>query len=115
MRVLVCGGRDFDDWGLLDYILSETDKNCPISEIIHGDAKGADFLARVWARWKGITEVRFPANWNEHGRSAGPIRNKQMLDVGMPQIVIAFPGGNGTQDMVQQSIKAGVTVWDYRT
>jgi acyl-CoA synthetase (NDP forming) len=52
----------------------------------------------------------FPANWKKHGKSAGPIRNQLMLDVGKPDLVIAFPGGSGTADMIRRARKAGVPV-----
>lgn len=78
--------------------------------IIAGEAKGADFLARVWAKWLQVDYIGFPAEWDTHGKRAGPIRNKQMLTEGKPDLVIAFPGRRGTADMVSQSKKAGVEV-----
>jgi len=110
MRVLVCGGREFDNFGLLHYTLEyELDKH-ETHTIIHGDAKGADFLARAWAKWVGHAEKRYPANWKTHGRKAGAIRNQQMLDEGKPDLVIAFPGGVGTADMVRRAKASGIEV-----
>ncbi len=51
-----------------------------------------------------------PAEWSKYGRRAGPIRNKQMLDVGKPHLVVAFPGGAGTANMVKQAKAAGVPI-----
>jgi UDP-N-acetylmuramoylalanine-D-glutamate ligase len=51
----------------------------------------------------------YPAKWDLHGKSAGPIRNQQMLDTGV-DLVIAFPGGKGTAHMVSIAKKAGVKV-----
>jgi len=108
MRVLVCGGREYDDWFVLDDRLKA---NVPLgSTIIEGGAKGADFLARVWAKYSGMPYEEYPANWKKHGRAAGGIRNQQMLDEGKPDLVIAFPGGTGTADMVRRSKKTGVKV-----
>lgn len=108
MRVLVCGGRDFDDWELLYRTLDKL----PANEItiIEGGAIGADFLSRVWAKHRRQSYVEFPADWKTHGRAAGPIRNKQMLIEGEPDLVVAFPGGRGTANMVQQARSAGVPV-----
>lgn len=109
MRVLVCGGRDFDDWELFHTSMSKIcGHSCPT--IIEGGAKGADFLARVWAKLYNLEYEEYPANWKKYGKGAGHIRNKQMLDEGKPDIVIAFPGGYGTLNMIKQSTRAGIKV-----
>ncbi|BAQ18361.1 hypothetical protein GL4_2928 [Methyloceanibacter caenitepidi] len=78
--------------------------------MIHGNATGADALAGFWAIAVGVPILAFAADWNKHGRAAGPIRNKQMLDEGKPDLVIAFPGGRGTANMVRQARERGVEV-----
>ena len=67
-----------------------------MSEIISGMASGADTFAVEWAARFGFPLRAFPAEWDKHGRSAGPIRNQRMLDEGKPDLVVAFPGGKGT-------------------
>ncbi len=52
----------------------------------------------------------YEADWHEHGRAAGPIRNARMIAEGRPDLVIAFPGGRGTADMVSRARKAGIEV-----
>ena len=108
MKVLICGGRDFDDRALVGKTL--TPRRADITEIIHGAARGADTLADEWAQVWGIPSRAFPALWRRHGRAAGPIRNQRMLDEGKPDLVIAFPGGKGTADMVERARGAGVAV-----
>ena len=111
MRILVCGGREFDNWALLSCTLDyEFDIRLRENVVIHGDAKGADFLASVWAVDRGVEEERYPADWKKYGKSAGVIRNQQMLDEGKPDLVIAFPGGRGTADMISRAQKDGVKV-----
>lgn len=111
MRVLVCGGRDFVDEGkgfrALDILLRHFDN----VSICHGDAKGADRLAGQWALLRGVRCTVFPADWDRHGKAAGPIRNKQMLDEFKPEYVMAFPGGRGTANMIKQAQDAGITVY----
>lgn len=107
MKVLVCGGRDFLDRQLAYRTLDEHAAGALI--IIHGDARGADQLAGDWARLRGKVIVACPADWNTYGKGAGPIRNQQMLDK-KPDVVVAFPGGHGTQDMVMRALRAGVRV-----
>lgn len=108
MKVLVCGSRHFNDYELLEKVLS----NYEITEIIEGEATGADTLARRFSESKGIPCKKFPAQWDLHGKRAGPIRNAQMLSEGQPDFVIAFRGKNsrGTQNMIDQSKKKNISV-----
>jgi len=111
MRVLVCGGRDFHDMQLLVRALDALHARFRFRSLIHGGARGADQLAGRWARSGvlGASNVQvFEADWNKYGASAGPVRNQKMLDEGQPALVVAFPGGAGTRDMVGRALKAGV-------
>jgi hypothetical protein len=110
MRVLVCGGRDFHDIELVNVVLAELDKSIGITTIIHGKAKGADTLGGVWGEANQKEILVFPADWKKHGKRAGPIRNQQMLDEGHPDLVVAFPGGNGTEHMKKISRRSNVDV-----
>lgn len=111
MRILVCGGRDFDDataiWRALDALHARRG----ITLIIEGGAPGADTHARGWAAEMGIDVRTFYADWGAYGRRAGPLRNARMLDEGRPDGVVAFPGGRGTADMIRQAKTAGLKVW----
>lgn len=78
--------------------------------VIEGAARGADQLAHEWAYGSGVPNDRYPADWDAFGNFAGPKRNKAMLDEGNPDLVIAFPGGAGTRNMIRQARKAGVEV-----
>ncbi|WP_442786135.1 SLOG family protein [Methylorubrum sp. SL192] len=80
-----------------------------INKVIQGGATGADALARGWARDRGIIFDSYIADWG-WSRRAGPIRNARMLADGKPHLVIAFPGGRGTADMIRQAEAAGVPV-----
>lgn len=115
MRVLVCGDRNFEDATHMRMVLfSKFDPDDTVT-LIHGDARGADRLSEtvLTGYFKGGFEIkRFPADWNKYGKGAGPIRNKQMLDEGKPDLVIAFlaEGSRGTANMISQAEKAGVKV-----
>ena len=110
MKVLVCGGRDFNDSMTLGSWLGGIHKQGGISLLIHGGARGADFMAAKFAEWAGIPVKEYPADWGEHGKAAGPIRNQQMIDEGKPDKVLAFPGGRGTADIVARARTAGIEV-----
>lgn len=110
LRVLVCGGRGYNDraraYAELDRLVPER------STIIVGGANGADNLARDWffERIDRLSIIdHYPAEWRKHGRAAGPIRNQRMLDESKPDLVVASPGDSGTADMVARARKAGVS------
>src|SRR3990167_8292284 len=108
MRVLVCGGRDFHNVDLMYDVLKQWD----ITHVISGHARGADQMAEMWADEHGVPLTIFPAEWDKFGRMAGPIRNQQMLDEGMPDLVVAFPGGRGTADMVARVKRASINLYE---
>ena len=82
----------------------------PITVLIHGNATGADTLAMRWAVARRVSHLPFEADWQIHGDLAGPIRSRRMLVEGIPDRVLAFPGGEGTRNMVFQAKRAGVPV-----
>lgn len=111
VAIIVCGGRGYSDWGNVEYTLDRTREAFGVTDLFHGAASGADALASRWARGRpGIVETAVPAEWAKYGRSAGPIRNEKMLAMAKPRLVVAFPGGRGTADMVRQAAGAGVHV-----
>ena len=110
MRLLVCGGRDFDDFEIINEELTWLAGEHEIEILIHGGARGADTLAGEWATLSCVPVKVFRPDWEKYGKAAGHIRNKQMLDEGKPDFVLAFPGGRGTANMVGQARAAGVTV-----
>lgn len=109
-RVLVCGGRDYSDRRSLYAVLDAAHMANPIELLIAGGANGADALAVDWAGWHAVKSQVFNADWKTHGKVAGLRRNQRMLDEGKPHLVIAFPGGRGTADMVRRAEVAGVPV-----
>jgi len=114
MRVLVTGDRG---WTAADIILRAIEMLPRDTVVVHGAADGADLLAATIAHARKLSTWAFPADWDQHGRAAGPIRNQRMLDEAKPDFVIAFhnflPGSKGTRDMVRRAAKAGVPVQLY--
>jgi hypothetical protein len=102
MRVIVCGGRDYNDVRTVWHVLGSLDPN---TTLVHGACRtGLDALADAfWTSHHPTTEPeRHPADWDRHGRAAGPMRNTDMAAKGAT-ICIAFPGGRGTENMVEQA------------
>jgi len=120
MRVLVCGSRDWDDANVIYKILSSLFESYRNLVVIEGGARGADKAAAVWADQKGfwppVKHEQYPADWKTYGKAAGPIRNKQMLDEGKPDVVWAFKDRfnwkfddlGGTENMVERAKAAGI-------
>ncbi len=130
MRVLICGGRDFADlstkikgspeWreAMDEYAFGIDELNRLFDgveniTVICGKARGADTMGEDWADIHFYPVDRYPISkqdWLDFGKRAGPRRNGIMLDKGKPDIVVAFPGGNGTADMVRKAKAAEVEV-----
>lgn len=119
MRVLVCGGRDMprhDAFNWLEANLEDEirDKlDCftfTIEVIIQGGARGADQGAADWGKSENLKVLTFPADWKKHGKAAGPIRNRKMIEEGKPDVVVALPGGRGTANMVRLAEEFGLPV-----
>lgn len=112
-RVLVCGGRDYPHRTHVMNVLDDVREACGVAVVIHGGAPGADAHAAAWAQARGVPSLTFavtPAAWEAQGAKAGPLRNRRMLDEGQPTLVIAFPGGRGTDDMVRQASRRNVPI-----
>lgn len=111
-RVLVCGGRMYSDVAEVKRVL---DHLYPyMSLLITGAARGADMLASDWQRKNSYQPkyIEYQAEWDRFGYAAGPIRNKKMLDVGKPDMVVRFPGGRGTANMAKIAKEAGVPTFE---
>jgi hypothetical protein len=111
MRLLVTGGRHFDEAALVLDVLSQLHRHYAIGALIHGAATGADRHAGHWAMVHSVQQIIFPANWKSHGLLAGPERNTRMLTEGKPDALVAFPGGKGTVDMVKKAKTYGLAIW----
>lgn len=119
MVTIVCGSRSCKDrgfvWGALDVLHGKHG----FTKVVHGFSgkvvddvvvEGADLFAAEWAVSRRVPVKGYPANWRDFGLSAGPIRNRQMLREETPELVVAFPGGRGTESMVVLSRCAKVRI-----
>lgn len=110
MKILVCGGHHYGDYKTVDQVLRRyINPFDGESIVITGGAAGADSMTEQWCEKNGIHNARVVALWKAHGKAAGPIRNRAMLELS-PELVIAFPGGWDTADMCQQAALQHVEV-----
>lgn len=119
-RILICGDRNWDDAPAIDRALFGYKSliGDGVMGVISGMARGADSIAAQWARDWHIPLLAYPADWNKHGRSAGPIRNIEMLEHGKPDVVYAFHDNlaesKGTKHMVSIAKRAGIPTYIVR-
>jgi hypothetical protein len=95
--VIVTGGREYKD----QEKVFRTLKAIRPTVVVQGGATGADRLARAWCIEEGISCYSVEANWQAYGKAAGPMRNKEMIEAYPDAIVVAFPGGRGTEGCVK--------------
>lgn len=114
-KVIIAGTRTFDDYEALkayaDYKLGQIKEDI---EIISGGATGADALGERYAKEKGYTIKRFPADWNRYGRKAGPLRNKQMADYADAVIIFWDGSSRGTKNMLEIAREQGLKIGIYK-
>lgn len=117
-RLLICGDRNWRNADRILGLLKVAHGMNTVEVVIEGEARGADTLARRAAETLGIPVLRFPADWNTHGKAAGPIRNRQMLKEGQPTEVWAFHNSietsKGTKDMVTAACAAKIRTLVFR-
>jgi hypothetical protein len=116
MKVMITGSREWRDPGPILHALREAQMDIAILPedmmLLHGDARGCDRLGARLARSLGWNVESYPADWRTHGRAAGAIRNRRMLTVGKPELVLAFPlpSSRGTYDAIRQARQLGIRV-----
>lgn len=96
-KVAVTGGRYHDNPEFVRSVLDEEYAQEPFVLLV-GDARGADAAAKQWAIDNKVNYILFKAEWNKYGKSAGPVRNGEMLT--HADKLLAFRGGKGTQNAV---------------
>lgn len=108
VTVLVCGGRNYTNETKVFKVLDKLNTVYRVARLVHGDAKGADRIADMWAKYREVNVERYPAEWARYGKIAGPMRNQAMLQKERPDLVVCFPGGPGTEHMRKIAADAGV-------
>jgi len=124
MRILVTGSRVWPDSKEVQARIVQVIVNQPYGThvvVVHGDCPtGADRAAREFLddiekqNLDYISQETHPADWNKHGKAAGPLRNQEMVDLGA-DVCLAFPLGEsrGTRDCMRRAEAAGIPVINY--
>ena len=118
LKILICGDRNYTNYDSILYSITKISLKNKLSSVIEGGAKGADRLGRQAAQAIGVPEIiTFKADWEKYGKAAGPIRNRQMIKEGSPNLVLAFhsniSNSKGTKDMIFAANQAGIPIFLY--
>jgi hypothetical protein len=108
VKVLVTGGRDFTDEVFINAILDRLHRLWGITCLVHGRARGVDYICGQWAGLNNVKVKEYAVtkkDYDRFGPRAPIIRNSTMLDNESPDLVVVFPGGNGTRDMMEKAVK----------
>ena len=116
MKIIVAGGRDAEPaLYLVDKAIEESGMKKDMTQLVHGAARGIDSAAGEWAKINNIPVHVFPADWSKYGKSAGPIRNKQMAEYADALIAIWDGISRGTKHMIEtaESMNLKIYIYDY--
>jgi SLOG family YspA-like protein len=106
MKLAIVGSRNYDNYDNFKVIVDQyLDKNGIPLEIISGGCKGVDKLAEKYARELDIPFKSFEADWNKYGRSAGPLRNTQIIEYCTHVLALPTKGSVGTLDTIRKAQK----------
>ena len=125
VRIIVAGNREYSDYEKLKstldnciaYILRNSDYVASDIEIVEGECRGADLLAKRYAEERGYKVTGFPAKWESEGNAAGPLRNQRMAlyasEEGHAGCLIAFWNGKsrGTKNMIDCATKKNLKTY----
>ena len=107
--VVVTGGRDFEDHMLVWKFVELFARGVPCEVYVGDCPRGVDLFVRECCEELGYLHRVFTADWEAHGKWAGPKRNLEMVTAaGKGAILLAFPGGRGTKDCISKAKHAGL-------
>ena len=103
MRVIIAGSRNLENYLLVVQAMQRCGYD--VTEVVSGCATGIDTLGERWARSNNLPIKEMPANWNQHGKAAGPIRNREMAKYADAAVIIWDGKSPGTRNMVDEMIR----------
>lgn len=114
MRIIIAGSRTVTENDVRN-ALARCSWAGFISIVVSGTAKGADKFGEMWAEENHIKVHHFPAEWDKHGRRAGPLRNKVMAENAEGLIAVWDGQSRGTLSMIDLALKYGLRIAVLRT
>ena len=112
IKCIVAGGRDFNNYPLLceklNVLFSKKVEDGSSISIVCGMARGADILGKRYADENGYNLLKFPADWDKYGKSAGHRRNAEMAAIATHAVIFWDGESRGTKDMIKHCVKQGI-------
>lgn len=115
MKTIIAGSRTITNQKLVDSVITAAQKHFQIQEVVSGTARGVDLCGETFATQNNIPIKRFPADWNKHGRAAGPIRNEQMAQYADALILIWDGKSRGAASMLRLARKYNLKIIKFAT
>ena len=112
MKVIIAGMRDYENYEVVKKAIDFSEWT--ITEIVSGKAPGVDSLGERWAKENNIPVKHFPADWNKHGASAGPIRNREMAVYADGLIAVWNGISKGTHNMIHNANREKLSLFIHR-
>ncbi|MDX2263456.1 MAG: DUF2493 domain-containing protein [Hyphomicrobiales bacterium] len=113
-KIAVAGGPSYQDHHRIFETLDKARAKYPDLVLLHGGTPtGADHIAGLWAKNRGVTQIAFKPDWKKDGKAAPFKRNDRLLAV-IPKGLIAFPGNGITDNLVDKAKQMGIRVADHR-
>jgi hypothetical protein len=109
MKVIVAGSRGIDDYDRVAEAIAASGYD--VTELVSGTARGVDTLGERWAREHGVPVTRMPADWDEHGRAAGPIRDREMAAYGDALVAVWDGQSAGTRSMLREAYSRNLEMY----
>lgn len=111
MKTIIAGSRGIEDFDVVAEAVRLS--GFAIREVVSGGARGVDRLGELWAARAELPCKVFPADWNKHGRAAGPIRNREMANYADSLVAVWDGKSRGTRDMIEVMKQRGMRVFVY--
>ncbi len=118
MRVIIAGSRTITDYERVERAIKAS--GWSITEVVSGTAQGVDILGELWGDTHQIPVKQFRANWNDHGKAAGPIRNAAMARYAAARLpdaglILVWDGrSKGSANMRLTALRTGLSVFEDR-
>lgn len=111
MRLIIAGSRHYPPREA-DALVTEAMRRLPApSAVLSGTATGIDSAGERWALANGVPVERYPADWEKHGRAAGPLRNRVMAEAADALLLIWDGRSRGSASMLTEARQRKLRIW----
>lgn len=114
-RVIIAGSRDYYNYATLVELMNRVTSRTKVGQVICGMSKGVDQMGFYWALDNEVLVEPHFAQWDKYGRSAGPIRNKEMAKAGDVLVAVLHNKSAGTLNMIKAAEREGLEIFLYDT